>query len=200
MDPTSHASSTAATTATGVDERALLLLGILRGQSQHGYQINELIERDLAHVTDMKKPTAYALLDRLEQSGAITSRLEQEGGRPPRKVYTITPQGEEIFRRLLRETLAAAEPYVIAGDVGLMFLDALPLAEALALLEQRLEAVRAQLHELDKVPAHHLGLGIDLAIEHQLVLLRADEAWLAQLITRLAQQGAATLANTSHTH
>ena len=30
-----------------MDERALLLLGILRGQSQHGYQINEFIERNL---------------------------------------------------------------------------------------------------------------------------------------------------------
>ena len=59
-----------------MDERTLLLLGMLRIESQHGYQLNEFIEHNLARVTDMKKPTAYALLDRLEQSGAITSRLE----------------------------------------------------------------------------------------------------------------------------
>jgi hypothetical protein len=38
---------------------------------------------------------------------------------------------------------------------------------------------------IEQVPAHHLGLGIDLAIEHQAVLLRADDAWLTQLIERL---------------
>jgi DNA-binding PadR family transcriptional regulator len=163
-----------------------LLLGMLRIESQHGYQLNEFIEHNLGRVTHMKKPTAYALLDRLEQSGAITSRLEQEGNRPPRKVYAITEQGEQLFLRLLSETLAAAEPYVIAGDVGLMFLDALPLAEALVLLERRLQSVREQIAEIEKVPVHKLGIGIDLAIEHQAILLRADEAWLARLIERLA--------------
>jgi len=169
-----------------MDERTLLLLGMLRIESQHGYQLNEFIEHNLGRITDMKKPTAYALLDRLEQSGAITARLEQEGARPPRKVYAITEQGEQLFRRLLSETLAEAQPYIIAGDVGLMFLDALPLSEALVLLERRLQAVREQIAAIDKVPVHKMGIGIDLAIEHQAVLLRADEVWLAHLIDRLA--------------
>ena len=175
-----------------MDERTLLLLGMLRIQSQHGYQLNEFIEHNLGHVTDMKKPTAYALLDRLEQSGAIASRLEQEGNRPPRKVYSITPQGEQLFAALLRETLASASPYVVASDVGLMFLDALELSEGVALLEQRLAAVRAQIAEVAHIPPHKLGIGVDLAIEHQLVLLRADEAWLAELIARLQRHEPAT--------
>jgi DNA-binding PadR family transcriptional regulator len=174
------------------DERTLLLLGMLRIQSQHGYQLNEFIEHNLGRVTDMKKPTAYSLLDRLEQSGAISSRLEQEGNRPPRKVYAITAQGERLFHTLLRETLASAEPYVVAGDVGLMFLDALPLADALTLLSRRLEAVREQVAEIERVPAHRLGLGVDLAVEHQAVLLRADAAWLTQLIERLSAQAGAS--------
>ncbi|HEX2347799.1 MAG TPA: PadR family transcriptional regulator [Ktedonobacterales bacterium] len=173
-----------------MDERTLLLLGMLRIESQHGYQLNEFIEHNLGRVTDMKKPTAYALLDRLEQAGAINSRLEQEGNRPPRKVYAITEQGRQLFVRLLSETLASAEPYVIAGDVGLMFLDALPLEDALKLLEQRLQTVRAQVAEIEHVPAHHMGLGVDLVIEHQAALLRADEAWLTQLIARLQAQPA----------
>ncbi len=171
-----------------MDERTLLLLGMLRIESQHGYQLNEFIEHNLGRVTDMKKPTAYALLERLERSGAIASRLEQEGSRPPRKVYTITEKGQTLFHRLLRETLASATPYIIAGDVGLMFLDALPISEALPLLQRRLDAVREQVEQLSKVPAHKIGLGVDLAIEHQLVLLRADETWLTDLIQRLPQR------------
>ncbi len=178
-----------------MDERTLLLLGMLRIESQHGYQLNEFIEHNLGRVTDMKKPTAYALLDRLEQSGAIASRLEQEGSRPPRKVYTITEQGEALFHRLLRETLASAAPYIIAGDVGLMFLDAIPLSDALPLLQQRLDAVREQLAQLSKVPAHNIGLGVDLAIEHQIVLLRADETWLDGLIQRLPQRATSASAD-----
>ncbi len=180
-----------------MDERTLLLLGMLRIESQHGYQLNEFIEHNLGRITDMKKPTAYALLERLEQSGAIESRLEQEGARPPRKVYTITAQGKALFVQLLTETLASATPYIIAGDVGLMFLDALPLNEAVALLQRRLDSVREQLDAISRVPAHKLGLGIDLAIEHQLVLLRADEVWLSDLMQRLPQRAAAEAASAS---
>ena len=186
MDPTSHASSTAATTATGIDERALLLLGILRGQSQHGYQINELIERDLAHVTDMKKPTAYALLDRLEQSGAVSVHTEREGARPPRKVYAITPAGEARFLELLRANLAEADRVASAGDVGLMFLDALPREEGLELLRSRLARLDAQITLYEQSPHHGLGLGVDLTVERQLALLRADRLWLASALERLA--------------
>ncbi|HEX9035465.1 MAG TPA: helix-turn-helix transcriptional regulator [Ktedonobacterales bacterium] len=177
----SHASA-----ASGLDERALLLLGILRGQSQHGYQINELIERDLAHVTDMKKPTAYALLDRLEQSGAISVHTEREGARPPRKVYAITPAGEERFLTLLRANLAAADRDASPSDIGLMFLDALPRAEALALLRQRLAQLNEQIAVYARSPQHGLGLGIDLTIERHLALLRADRDWLASALERLA--------------
>lgn len=178
--------TSAASGATSVDERALLLLGILRGQSQHGYQINELIERDLAHVTDMKKPTAYALLDRLEQSGSISVHTEREGARPPRKVYAITPAGEARFLELLRANLAEADRVTSAGDVGLMFLDALPRAEGLALLRQRLTQVDEQIALYERSPQHGLGLGIDLTIERHLTLLRADRSWLAGALERLA--------------
>ncbi len=184
---TSHISEAATPASASVDERALLLLGILRGQSQHGYQINELIERDLAHVTDMKKPTAYALLDRLEQSGAVSVHIEREGARPPRKVYAITPAGEARFLELLRANLAEADRVTSAGDVGLMFLDALPREEALGLLRSRLARLDEQIALYEKAPHHDLGLGVTLTIERHLALLRADRAWLAGALERLAQ-------------
>ena len=43
----------------------LLLLGILRRQEMHGYQLFEFIDRDLAACTNLKKPTAYYLLNRM---------------------------------------------------------------------------------------------------------------------------------------
>jgi DNA-binding PadR family transcriptional regulator len=170
-----------------VDERELLLLGILNVQSQHGYQINEFIERNLSRVTDMKKPTAYALLERLSQAGFVEVRSEQEGKRPPRKVYSITPAGERVFIRLLRENLARAERMTFAGDVGLMFLDHLPREEVLDLLDQRLTHLREQISTYEQAPRHEHGLGVDLALEHNLVLLRAEQVWLTATIQRLQE-------------
>ena len=170
-----------------MDERELLLLGILSFQSQHAYQLNEFIERNLSRVTDMKKPTAYALLERLSQAGYVEVRSEQEGKRPPRKVYSITPSGERAFIDLLRENLARAERMTFAGDVGLMFLDHLPGEEALDLLGQRLSHLNEQISAHEHAPKHEHGLGVDLAMEHILVLLRAERTWLAATIQRLQE-------------
>ena len=165
-----------------MDERALLLLGILKAQSQHGYQINEFIERNLSRVTDMKKATAYAVLDRLSRGGYVSVQAEQAGNRPPRKVYTITESGEALFLKLLRENLSSAEAPTFAGDVGLMFLDELPRGDALECLRQRLEHLGQQIAIYQQAPPHGHGFGVDLALDRVLHLLRADRAWLAQAI------------------
>ncbi|MGN6562113.1 MAG: PadR family transcriptional regulator [Thermomicrobiales bacterium] len=174
----------------GWDERALLLLGVLMVQSQHGYQINDFIERALCDVTTMKKPTAYALLDRLAAAGHISVHAEQEGNRPPRKVYTITPSGRSLFLVLLRENLAAVDQPTFAGDIGLMLLRYLPLEEALACLRQRLASLDAQLARQTRVPPHGEQLTIDLALEHLAVPRHAERDWLAGVIDRLAAEQA----------
>jgi DNA-binding PadR family transcriptional regulator len=168
-----------------MDERALLLLGLLKAQSQHGYQLNEFIEKNLSRVTDMKKATAYAVLDRLKAAGLIAETLEQEGNRPPRKVYAITGEGETEFERLLVETLTAADRLVLPGDIGLMFLDHLPREQALSCLEQRLAVLEARLAAHEQTPQHGHGIGVDLAVEHLQVLMRADRDWLRGVVERL---------------
>ncbi len=168
-----------------MDERALLLLGILRAQSQHGYQINEFIERNLSRVTDMKKPTAYAILDRLSRDGYVQMRTEQEGNRPPRKVYSITPKGEQAFEDLLRTTLAHADRFSAPGDIGLMFLAHLPPTEAIALLEQRQADLAGQRASYERAPRHEYDLGARLAIERILLHMETERRWLTDAIALL---------------
>lgn len=171
-----------------MDERALLLLGLLRTQSQHGYQLNEFIEKNLSRVTDMKKATAYAVLERLSQDGFVGVHTEQEGNRPPRKVYSIRPAGEEQFLNLLRMTLAQADRLALTGNIGLMFLDHLPRDEAVICLRQRLARLDEQIAALAALPQHRHGLGVDLALTREQVLLRADRDWLLGVIQGLEEQ------------
>jgi len=89
-------------------ERKLLLLGLIRMQEMHGYQINELIDAHLGTSIQLKKPTAYKLLEAMMKDGWITDREEQEGNYPTRRVYSITPEGNAAFQRLLREKVSDA--------------------------------------------------------------------------------------------
>ena len=168
-----------------MDTNALLLLGLLRTQRQHGYQLHDFIERNLSRVTALKKPTAYALLERLRESGLIESREEREGNRPPRRVYAITPAGEARFLELLRGTLSSAPAAPAGSDVGLMFLDALQPDERDDLLRERLAELEARLAALRAVPPHAANPGVNLAVERQIVLLEADRAWLEGVLGRL---------------
>jgi DNA-binding PadR family transcriptional regulator len=172
-------------TITSWDERALLLLGVLTTQRQHGYQINDFIENRLCRVADIKKATAYAQLDRLHATGMVDIAVEQVGNRPPRKVYTITDAGRALFHDLLAANLATVEAPTYAGDIGLMFINHLPRAEAIAALKERLAQLDALIADQPMPPPHGGKLNLDLAVDHVLALRRADRDWLAGAIARL---------------
>jgi DNA-binding PadR family transcriptional regulator len=171
-----------------MDERTLLLLGILKFQSLHGYQINEFIDKNLSRITSMKKATAYAILDKLNAAGFISEREEQQGNRPPRKVYSITSAGEEEFYLLLRGNLSEQDTTSFKGDIGLMFIDYLPKEEAIDCLLLRLKGLTEQIEELQQIPKHKFSRGIDLSFKHQLVCKQAERDWLQSVIEELKKE------------
>jgi len=170
-----------------MEARKLLLLGLLLTASGHGYQLNENIEANFGGVVEMSKTTAYAILQRLAKAGDVRVRDEPQPNRPPRKVYSITPQGEALFLTLLRENLASAAPLVLAGDAGLLFIDALRRDEAAGLLNLRLAALRAKIAEYERMRSVAQGFGMELAVGRHLALLRADEVWLTDVLHRLKE-------------
>lgn len=168
-----------------MDNRSLVLLGLLMGQSQHGYQINEFIENNLFMVTDMKKPTAYATLDKLSKQGCIDVKMEQEGNRPPRKVYTINTKGSEYFHTLLYENLSSAEMFQYKGDIGLMFMDYLPAEKRMDALQTRLAHTKKIIKTLKHTPSHREMTSVDLAIRHKLKMLETEAEFLYEILSEM---------------
>lgn len=166
-------------------DRELLLLGILRQQEMHGYQLNEFIDSNLAACTDLKKSTAYYLLDKMGSAGWVAFELAQEGNRPPRRVYRLTPAGEAAFQSLLRANLSSYTPMRFAGDISLAFIDALPLQERLELLRRRRDLLQAELDAVAGAPTHTGG--IQLILDHQRHHLTAETRWLDEVIAAVGQ-------------
>ena len=169
-------------------ERQLLLLGMLRIEEMHGYQVDQMINAHLEPTFQLKKPTMYKLLNKMVDQGWITFREEQEGNYPVRRVYTITTAGEEAFQSLLRQSLADYRP-VNFNDIALAFLDTLPAGEALPLLRQRRENI-SQLLESARTHDTHQG-GYQLLLLHQVHHLSAELAWMDEIINHLLGQNAA---------
>jgi DNA-binding PadR family transcriptional regulator len=125
------------------------------------------------------------LLNKMAHDGWVTYTQEQEGNRPPRRVFAITPAGEAAFQQLLRESLAKSQPMVYAGNIGLLFLDAIPPEEALRLLEKRRASVEGVLQEADTHEVFEEASS--LLLLHQERHLTTELDWLDEVIARIDQ-------------
>ncbi|MFC1575322.1 PadR family transcriptional regulator [Gemmatimonadota bacterium] len=159
-------------------DRELLLLGLLRRREMHGYQLSEFLDTHLSVFFELKKATAYNLLGKMEEEGWVSSREEQEGKRPPRRVYAITPEGESLFQELLRSSLPDHRPVAYPGNVPVLFLDALPPQERLELLGRRRDAIREHIVSLET----HMDHVKHPLLNHRLLILQAELAWMEDLL------------------
>jgi len=167
-------------------ERELLLLGLLKREQMHGYQLHEFIDSYMQTCVDIKKPTAYYLLDKMERQGLIMRTEEKEGRRPTRRVYSMTQAGEEHFQSLLRRNLAAYQQNLYPNNTGFVFLEELPRGEAISLLLDRQSLIEAKLEEAQAAPPH--AGSMQYMINHQVAMLKAELIWLEGVIDHLQSQ------------
>ena len=167
--------------AAAAPEHELLLLGLLRQESRHGYSLVDFIERNAGEIVGLSKATAYQVLRRLEHRGDVVAGSERVGNRPPRRVFSITPAGEARFLSLLRAALGTDEAPRYGSDVGLMFMDQLPPGEVAAALRQRLLQARERAEQL-ALTHHESHAGVDWALDHMRAHLETEIRWLGALL------------------
>lgn len=75
-----------------------LCLSILYEGEATGYEIRRLcVEGECSYFVEASFGSIYPALARLEDEGLVTSRTEQQSGKPAKKVYSITEQGRAAF-------------------------------------------------------------------------------------------------------
>ncbi|MGC9529538.1 MAG: PadR family transcriptional regulator [Candidatus Bipolaricaulaceae bacterium] len=75
------------------------VLGALLDGPAHGYELRRRIAAGLGSIWHIAQSQLYAVLPRLQRRGLVTCHLQPQGSRPPRKVYALTPAGEQAVRR-----------------------------------------------------------------------------------------------------
>ena len=79
-----------------------LVLGLISVASQSGYTIINYFE-DWVYRWSSSPGTIYPMLKRLEKLKIIAGELEMVHETRPRKIYTLTPLGEQLLDNWLRE-------------------------------------------------------------------------------------------------
>jgi DNA-binding PadR family transcriptional regulator len=83
----------------------LALLGLLSHNSQHGYSLHQQLSArsGLGRVWRLKPSQLYALLEKLEAAGLVSSQVKPQDPHPPRRIFSLTQAG-----RLAYETWRAS--------------------------------------------------------------------------------------------
>ncbi len=76
------------------------LLGFVAQAPVHGYAIYQRVQATeaLGLAWGLKQNQLYAELIRLEEEGYLSSHIEEQTNRPPRKIFQLTPQGRACYQ------------------------------------------------------------------------------------------------------
>ncbi len=165
-------------------ENELLILGLLRNQAMHGYQLMDRIHKVMSVCADLKRPTSYFILEKMKGKGWVTSTTVKDGKRPERKVYQITEAGEGAYQSILRESLRTPLKMDSRGDIVFGFIQDLPNEESITLLDERKQLLENDLAEVRSIPAH--SGGPKWVIEHREQTIEREIQWVNQIIGRLS--------------
>lgn len=179
----------------------LAILGLLKEQELHGYELKKRLSENLGFASGVSFGSLYPALARLEQAGAVkaveafpgiagipsTGSLTGElaalrarkgatRGSRGKKVYGITPRGEQMFEELL------ATEDQSSFNLRLAFARYLPPDVRLGMLERR----RAQLLDRLAVISSRLKAARDSyavsLVEHDQEAAEHDLSWIDRLI------------------
>jgi PadR family transcriptional regulator PadR len=75
-----------------------IALGLLASRDRYGYEIVKEVAIQSEGAYELKEPTLYSALRRMEAAGLVTAYWgeETQGGR--RKYYSVTAQGREVYQ------------------------------------------------------------------------------------------------------
>ncbi|MFI7492002.1 PadR family transcriptional regulator [Micromonospora echinaurantiaca] len=157
-----------------------VVLAMLAKEPAHGYELRSRMRTALGPLGEaMNAGQIYVTLARLAKAGLVTSqRAEGLPDRPERRVYALTPEGQQRVAAWLTE-VNWPKPDLAEFHLKLVAAAAARLADPLALVDaQRREVLRrlrdAQRAALDRAVDPVAGL----LLEGVVLRLRADLDWL----------------------
>ncbi|MFI6813650.1 PadR family transcriptional regulator [Nonomuraea sp. NPDC050328] len=156
------------------------VLAMLAKEPAHGYHLHARLQRSLGPLGEaMNRGQIYVTLGRLERAGLVVcERAEGLPERPERKVYALTPAGQQRVAAWLAE-VGWPKPDLAEFHLKLAAAAAARLADPVELVAaQRRELLRRLREVQGAVLAEAAGSPAVLLLEGVVLRLQADLRWL----------------------
>lgn len=171
----------------------LYILGILqRFGPQHGYQIKKTIAEQLSDFTQIKLPTIYYHLEKMQKEGLLTINNEKTESMHEITVYSITDKGVEAFHKKLTKLLEFNYRPTFPADGAFYFSEYLEsgiIAKNLKIYIEKLNKIISHIEKhrdetLQFVPAE-FRTTTDIIFSHHLMHYKAELNWAVESINKL---------------
>ena len=174
----------------------LVVLGLVFEQDRYGYEIiQEVKKRDFEHWANINPASIYNHLNRLEKSGALSSRTEKVGNSPERKVYSITEEGRRLLSELVVKAIASpshADHAIASLAIGFVYCaDEQALRGALRSKLAALGEVRKHLIKESEELREHIPLNWLILIESAIAHVKVERDIMSRL-KEIIESGALT--------
>jgi DNA-binding PadR family transcriptional regulator len=157
-----------------------VVLAMLAKEPAHGYQLRARLRLALGPLGEaLNDGQVYVTLNRLEKARLVVSELESGAAdRPDRKVYGLTPSGQERVADWLAD-VSWPKPDLAEFHLKLVAAAAAGLADPLTIVDaQRRELLRRLRDAQRAAMAEPVGSDAGLLLEGVVLRLQADLRWL----------------------
>jgi DNA-binding PadR family transcriptional regulator len=166
------------------------LLALIAGGAAHGYDLKLAFEEQFGSVwPPVNIGQIYSTLQRLERDGLVRCHEVEQSGRPAKKVYSLTEDGQAALREWVN---TPSEGPRVRDDfvMKLVLAHTARLDDPYALIDRQRTAYLHTLRDLGRVqPARDAeGLATELLVAGATLHLEADLRWLNLCEERFRQE------------
>lgn len=174
------------------------ILGFLNYKPLSGYELKKLFDNTVRHFWHADQSQIYRTLAQLAQQGLAEIEVVEQSVRPDRKVYHITPQGQQALHHWLKEDFpqerSRSAPLVKVFFLGQLSDDEIlaKFNEAAAIFRHILEQYRQlppQAQEyIDRVSSPREAYFWMLTLELGVKTMQAQLEWAENVIRYIEEQ------------
>lgn len=169
------------------------ILGLLEEQPMHGYEMFQQFQNGvIGQIVHIEMSQLYAFLKKLERLALIEANLEQQGVRPPRKVYRLTTPGRAVLQEWLTTPVDRPRDIRIFFLLKLYFVQRLQPGQLASVIDQEIVACASFLTLLEAqrrgaYSIHDRDTFDQVVLHSRIYQTQAVLAWLHDLQAEFAQ-------------
>jgi DNA-binding PadR family transcriptional regulator len=147
-------------------------------EPKHGYELHQEFSHNLGRVWEIGLSQLYAQLKLLEEAGLLTAQTEPQANRPPRKVYHLTPEGQEVFSDWVHQPTPYLRHIRVEFLARLYFFQQLSLPGLDQLVAEQKAVCQAQVERFERLAGETEDQFRRLVLEFRRGQLEAVIRWL----------------------